>query len=141
MSDTEEVREAGGGFVEGIVREARLIPYTAIAVLAILAALGFYVLPAVGRIAPLATEVTDISNRLGGMESRIRRDALMNRLSGLETETFQLEREQATLERLSQEVPLPILERLHRLRVETATTRQELDAVLAKLPADETHPP
>lgn len=136
------------GLLEGLLKEAKQIPYTVIAVLALYAVLTFYVLPAAVLARASATSVdaltrnlAKLEERLGAMDDSIRLANARALVVALDSQLFQIEQEQRRAERAGEVVSEVILQQLHELQNEKAVAMAELRVLLDRSDKDASRDP
>lgn len=123
---------------DGMVKEARLVPYTVALVSFLSLVVAAFVWP--GVITPPASKasIVDLVHRFDRFELSISVDATKNRILLMDAEIYQLEREVARARATGNELPDVVEQRLHRLRSERSVADRELSALLGRRePADD----
>jgi len=136
------------GLLEGLLKEAKQIPYTVIAVLALYAVITFYVLPAAVLARASATSVdaltrnlANLEKKLGAMDDNIRLANARALVVALDSQLFQIEQEQRRAERAGEVVSEVILQQLHELQNEKAVAMAELRVLLDRSDKDASRDP
>ncbi len=129
--------------LDGLMKEAKQIPYTVMAVLALYALLMFYVLPAVVLARASAISVDGLTKNLAKLESKL---SLMDEgmrmanartlVVALDAQLFQIEQEQRRADRAGEIVSEVILRQLHELQNEKAVAMAELRVLLDRSDKD-----
>ncbi len=119
-------------FVDGMMKEVKLIPYTAVVVLGLVGLTTAYVIPSLQHAeaagAAMGTAVRVLRHAVGSMGQEL----LRNRIATLDSRLSALEIEKARIERLGQPAPAVITELLRRATTERALAEQELGALLMR---------
>lgn len=136
------------GLLEGLIKEAKQIPYTVIAVLALYAMLTSYFLPAAVlarasavSVDALTRNLAKLEERLGAMDSSIRLANARALVVALDSQLFQIEQEQRRAERAGELVSEVILQQLHELQNEKAVAMAELRVLLDRSDKDASRDP
>ncbi len=136
------------GLLDGLMKEAKQIPYTVIAVLALYALLTFYVLPAAVLARATAVSAEGLSRNLAKLESKLSSMDQGMRLANaralvvaLDSQLFQLEQEQRRARRAGEVVSEVILQQLHELQNEQAVAMAELRVLLDRSDKDASQDP
>ena len=131
------------GLLDGLMKEAKQIPYTVIAVLALYALLTFYVLPAavLARASAVSVEsltknLAKLEDKLSAMDERIQLSSARALVLGLDSQIFQLEQEQRRADRAGEQVSEVVLQQLHDVHNKKAIATIELDALLRRSAQD-----
>ncbi len=118
--------------LDGLVGEAKRIPYTVIAVVCLYIAMLCYVIPAVGLTNVTASAFERLSTRFTALELSLKLASARNLVVSLDGQVFSLEQEQRRAERAGMPLSDVVLQQLRKLQSERAIAEAELEALIRR---------
>lgn len=136
------------GFFTGFWKELKIVPHTAISTLMIWGVLWFsyfYILPGVSateaKVVQYEAEqkvtqqtMSNLARTIQKLNARLIKEDMERDLASMEKESTEIERDVERLQRLQQEVPSAMINRLQELRIRKQRLNREISAFVQEHP-------